>query len=109
MGFYLVDSDDNIILGNIVNDNYCGIDLKRSDYNTISGNTLLGNEECITEVDCIGNEFSNNSCSAYSNDFPFERIFLILIIIGGISGLIVLILLINKSKIRKSKKNSLLS
>ncbi len=108
IGFYVVNSDDNIISGNIANDNYYGIELKSSDYNVISGNTLLGNEVCIIEDDCIGNEFSNNSCN-YSNTFPFELIVLILIIIGGISACIILLIFINKSIMRRSKKSKSLS
>jgi len=77
----------NMLLGNIANNNYRGISLKtcskniitentanynengfyleESNYNIISGNTLKGNDQCIVEKDCQGNEFKDNKHCNY--------------------------------------------
>ncbi|MFX1571535.1 MAG: NosD domain-containing protein [Promethearchaeota archaeon] len=61
-GIYLLYANYCCILENRVNENYYGIYLRHSNYNNISGNILIGNNECIVEIDCIGNIFNNNFC-----------------------------------------------
>ena len=53
------------VSGNIANYNSIGIKLWRYNYNVISGNTLIGNFECIVEIDCQFNEFSDNGDCTY--------------------------------------------
>ena len=52
-----------MISGNTLNNNEYGIFLYISSYNTISGNNLIGNDECIFEVGCQGNIFKDNDCT----------------------------------------------
>ncbi|MFX1379270.1 MAG: NosD domain-containing protein [Promethearchaeota archaeon] len=62
-GIELSDCMYNELLGNIINENsLAGIKLIESDQNLIVGNTLIGNNICISEIDCIGNYFENNIC-----------------------------------------------
>ena len=68
-----------------------GISLWDSDYNNVSGNILLGTEECIKEADCEGNIIENNDCG---------------IIIGYILFFLFCTLLIAVFLIRKKLKKS---
>ena len=64
-----------------------------SNNNIISGNIILGNDECIEEAYCEGNTFENNDCGK-GNGISFEMILLISIISGGAMVGVVTILLI---------------
>ena len=84
-------SDNNDILGNTVNmnENY-GIFLWTSNYTTVSGNELLGNLECIKEVNCKGNEFSDNDGCKYGEGdkeliIPGYNLFFLLGILSGVA------------------------
>jgi parallel beta-helix repeat protein len=61
-GIYLTVSSNNTVLGNTANYNHRGIGLYNSNYNIITGNNLIGNEECIVEENGQGNTFENNYC-----------------------------------------------
>ncbi|MFX0001152.1 MAG: nitrous oxide reductase family maturation protein NosD [Candidatus Hodarchaeota archaeon] len=67
IGIALYYCNNNNVSGNTANDNTLyGILLHESSYNTISGNTLLRNGECIDEVgNCVGNVFSDNGECTY--------------------------------------------
>jgi len=64
-GIYLqATSDNNIIKNNTINRNDLGILLSSSNYNNVSDNNLKDNNWCIFEVDCTGNDLSeNNECT----------------------------------------------
>ncbi|NVM29167.1 MAG: right-handed parallel beta-helix repeat-containing protein [Candidatus Helarchaeota archaeon] len=57
-------SSHNNISDNTINDNYHGIYIiEESSYNTIKGNILYGNIDCICEEEgCIGNVIYDNDC-----------------------------------------------
>ena len=74
-GISLSNSDENDIIGNIINQNGIGLELWQSNYNFIKDNTLLNNEICILEIDCIGNTFENNDCGPK----PLEDLFITII------------------------------
>jgi len=120
-GIYLIDSNYNIISGNTANNNTeCGIFLFHSDYNKISGNTaknneygiflynngyntisaniLIGNGECIVELDCQENVIQDNDCTSevFLNYFP-----IVIIISTTIVGVSVFIIYKNRKKYRK--------
>ncbi|MBA7630233.1 hypothetical protein ES703_37753 [subsurface metagenome] len=101
-GIYLGTSDYNIVSGNTANNNNYGIFLGTSDYNIVSGNTLIGNDECITEVNCQGNKFSDNGDCTYGQGdggIPFELVILISSISGGaVIGVATLLLIRRKRK-----------
>ena len=70
VGIMLSISDYNTIKANIVNFNEVGIslwgyqELGGSNNNSIIGNTLIGNNQCIYEDEnCHGNIFENNNCA----------------------------------------------
>jgi len=99
-GIVLSSSLDNIVLGNTANNNERGIMLiSSSHFNIVSGNTLIGNVECIFEENSQENEFSNNGDCTYGEVILFESIIIILVISGGVViGLATLLLLIRKRK-----------
>jgi len=76
------ESHYNIVSGNIASNNVYGIHLGYSDYNNITGNALIGNDECIVEDNCEGNIFENNDCGE-GDGISFEIIILISVISGG--------------------------
>ena len=92
-GIASVYSNNNMISGNSINynTNY-GTYLRESNYNVISGNTMIGNNHCIIEDNCVGNTFRNNSgcfygepaINAFGNFFLFAVIFLVSMIIFNI-------------------------
>jgi len=89
--------DNNIISGNTANNNQYGIYLYDSNYNIVSGNTLIGNNVCIVEDNCQGNTFSNNGACTYGQSN----------IISGYSffflfGIIPVVLIILSKKAKKS-------
>ncbi|MEE9376470.1 MAG: right-handed parallel beta-helix repeat-containing protein [Candidatus Lokiarchaeia archaeon] len=94
-GIYLSrDSNYNTISNNTANYNEGGIFLWESDFNTISGNTLIGNQKCWEEVDCDENIFENNDCGYFRPAIPgYSLIFLL-----GILSVIVSILISKKIK-----------
>jgi len=99
-GMVLEDSNYNNISGNTANYNHYGICLNGtinggSDYNIVSGNTLIGNDICFVEDNCEGNIFENNDCG-----ISFEMILLISIISGGAMVGVVTILLIRHKRKR---------
>jgi parallel beta-helix repeat protein len=96
-------SDYNNITGNTATFNDIGIFLQSSNNNTILGNNLIGNSVCISEDDCIGNEFGNNSCPYSKGDetisanippFPFGQILVV-------SGILTVLLYIILKKMKK--------
>ena len=101
-GIFLYKSDYNNVSGNTANNHYYGIYLGTSDYNIVSGNTLIGNDECITEVNCQGNKFSDNGDCTYGQGdggIPFELVILISSISGGaVIGVATLLLIRRKRK-----------
>jgi len=62
-GISLLVSDDNNIKNNTINRNSLGILLDQSNNNTVSENTLIDNEYCIFEFECLDNIIENNNCS----------------------------------------------
>lgn len=66
-GIYILRSNNNNISGNTANNNYLsGIELEESNFNNVTGNTLIGNRDCISEKrDCYGNIFSDNGDCTY--------------------------------------------
>ena len=72
LGIYLKStSDNNTIKNNTINRNELGIGLVESDFNKVSENILQDNNWCILEVDCIGNNISNNDCTTPTVHEPF--------------------------------------
>ncbi|MFX0138231.1 MAG: hypothetical protein ACFFDN_31610, partial [Candidatus Hodarchaeota archaeon] len=67
-----------------------------------SGNRLIGNQECIIEVDCEGNVIQDNDCTLMPslNYFP-----IILIISITIIGVAVFIIYQNRKKFRKPQED----
>lgn len=99
----------NTISGNTASNNEYGIYFISSDDNTISGNNLGGNTVCIYEDGCQGNEFSNNLGCTYppppsqpNNGIPPMLILNTFLVIGGISGVLI-IAVIEIKRIRKRK------
>jgi len=78
--------------------------LYSSDVNSISGNSLLGNDKCIVEEKCQGNAFSDNGDCTYGESEdgggnPIELIILISVISGGaVIGVATLLLIRRKRK-----------
>ena len=62
-GIQMTISDFNTISKNNITDNEIGIYLDTSNYNSITENIFIGNEQCIVEVNFIGNNIQNNFCS----------------------------------------------
>ncbi|GAI69132.1 unnamed protein product, partial [marine sediment metagenome] len=77
------------------------------DYNTISGNTLIGNDICIKEAYCTGNEFSDNgSCIPQSEGLiPGYNLFFILGILSVVA--IILSKKMKKTILLKTKNSKL--
>ena len=66
-GIFLIYTDSNIVSQNFANNNQYGISVSySSDYNTISGNNLIGNNVCIIEIESKENEFYDNGSCTYS-------------------------------------------
>jgi len=87
-GIYILRSNNNNISGNTANNNYLsGIELEESNFNNVTGNTLIGNRDCISEKrDCYGNTFSDNGNCIYEGLPPHPND-------GVISGYSLLLLL----------------
>jgi len=98
-GMHLYWSNNNIVSGNTANYNKYGICLEFSNYTTVSGNQLRGNDKCWVEFNCEGNVFEDNDCVAGIPAVPGYGIFFLIGIIGITS--IILILL----KRRKQSKS----
>ncbi|NVM45815.1 MAG: right-handed parallel beta-helix repeat-containing protein [Candidatus Lokiarchaeota archaeon] len=96
-GISLYSSNGNTISGNSVNNNVCGIYLFNSDYNFVSKNSILGNNECILEDNCEGNELNDNICphSQTDNSIPGLNLFFLLCIVS-------VTLIILSKKVKKS-------
>jgi len=94
----------NIISGNIANYNQVGIRLEGTDNNIISGNTLIGNDKCIVEIDCRGNEFKDNEGCRYPNT-SLEYFPIILIISIPILGVSVFMIYKNGKKFKKPQED----
>jgi len=72
-----------------------------SNFNMVSGNTLIGNDECIVEENCQGNTFSDNGECTYgqgNGGIPIEIIFLISVISGGVVIGVAALLLIRRRR-----------
>ena len=93
---------DNTISGNTANNNtYAGIMLEESHDNSITGNTLIGNSECIVEVDCLENEFKDNSCDyGEKPDIPIPG-YNLFFLLGTLSILSIIIIISKKLKEKK--------
>ncbi|MFW9828986.1 MAG: nitrous oxide reductase family maturation protein NosD [Candidatus Thorarchaeota archaeon] len=98
-GIYLSHSNNNILSKNNVNKNGYGLYLLLSHNNSIVGNNLIGNNICISEIDCEGNVFENNKCEQ-NLIFPFEWI----ILIAAFSGVTIISLTILLLYKRNKKK-----
>jgi parallel beta-helix repeat protein len=61
-----------------------GIYLRHSNYTRVTGNTLLGNNECIVEDGCAGNIIENNNCGI-GNPIPGYTWALVLLVVSGLS------------------------
>lgn len=71
IGIYLsYGSDGNQLKNNTINQNDLGIGLDESDFNNVTGNTLIDNSWCIFEIDCEGNLIENNDCSTPTINTP---------------------------------------
>ena len=98
-GIHIRNSDNNEIMGNVINNNdETGIILRESNYNTVSGNELLGNKDCILEFNCEGNEFSNNVGCKYGEKEPTILGYNLLFLLGILSVAVILI----SKKLKKS-------
>jgi len=95
---------NNIISGNIANYNQVGIRLEGTDNNIISGNTLIGNDKCIVEIDCLGNEFKDNEGCIYPKT-SLEYFPIILIISIPILGVSVFMIYKNGKKFKKPQED----
>jgi len=86
----------------MINNTRYGIYLIDSDGNIISGNTFIGNNECIVEDNCLTNKFSDNGDCTYGQEnggIPIELIVGISVISGGtVIGVAVLLLIRRKRK-----------
>ncbi len=80
---------NSTILGNIANYNHVGIRLEGTNNNIISGNTLIGNDECIVEENCQGNIFKDNDCTLTPSLNYLPSILIISIAIIGVSVFII--------------------
>ncbi len=102
-GIYIIYGIDNNITGNTINYNGDdGIFLRGSNTNIVSGNTFIGNQECITEEDCRDNVFSDNgSCNYGEGDgiIPGYNLFFLL------GTLVALSIIIQKKFLKSSKLN----
>jgi len=88
-GIYLYNSDRNSVSGNIANNNYYGINLTKSNFNEITGNTLFDNSICYSEDEFSReNTFKNNLCV---KDKPSDDDWVISGVIGIVVTSIVLI------------------
>jgi parallel beta-helix repeat protein len=103
-GIELDNSDHNLISRNIVKNNIRGIYLSSSDYTIVSRNRFGGNNVCIAEDNCIGNEFRDNGYCTYGQgdkeDISLDLLISSLSIIGGSTIILALLL----SNIKKRKK-----
>ncbi len=100
-GIKLIETNYNIISGNIANENnQTGIELIESDFNLITGNTLIGNNICISEVDCVGNYFRDNDCRTSSEVTLDISGYSLLFLLGIIS----LVFITFSNKIKKSSR-----
>ncbi|MFX0075842.1 MAG: nitrous oxide reductase family maturation protein NosD [Candidatus Hermodarchaeota archaeon] len=103
-GLYLsYESNTNTISSNHATNNEYGIYLITTRDNVISGNYLGGNEVCVFERDCQGNEFSDNSGCDYGESDDNILLYVILIV-GGVS-VIGAITIIEIRKVRKRKES----
>ncbi len=104
-GIYIIYSNDNNITGNIINNNGDdGIFLRGSNNNIVSGNTLIGNQECITEEECQENVFNDNgSCNYGEGDkVPVIQGYNIIFLFGA---LLVLSIILQKKMMKSLKTN----
>ncbi len=106
-GIKLSESNNNKVLGNTVNyNNEYGIYLYlNSNNNTVSGNELIGNSNCIKERESEGNIFENNgSCNYKGEDKKLAIPGINLFFLVGIICIISLILLKSNQYSRKTRK-----
>ncbi|MFX1402667.1 MAG: NosD domain-containing protein, partial [Promethearchaeota archaeon] len=101
-GIELYFSDFNTVSENTANYNFHGIELYHSNFNIISKNTLIRNFVCIYEENCIGNTFNDNGDCTHgqrSSGVPIEMIIVILVITGGATlGLTILLIIRHRKK-----------
>jgi len=88
-----------------------GIFLYYSHDNTISGNTIEGNNRCIQEIECLRNEFSDNGSCTYGEEggngngdgdvIPPELIIIISVVIGGgvVIGIVIILVIRRRRKL----------
>lgn len=99
-------NSNNITRNNATNNQY-GIYLHYSNNNTVSGNGLIGNNVCIFEDNCQGNEFYDNggcipSRNEENNDLPPTIDFTIILLISGLI-IVGIIVVTEVKKFRRSK------
>ena len=101
-GIFLFHSSYNTISGNTANNNAYGIFLYNNGYNIVSGNILKGNDECIVEVNCLGNVIQDNDCTLAPSLAYFPIILIISIPIIAVSGFIIYQ---NRKRFRKPQED----
>ena len=96
---------NNTITGNTAYTNTAintiGIYLLHSDYNIITGNTLIGNGECILEDTCYSNFFENNNC-IYNIQEESEKLVSYIIMILIVISFVAIIIGINMKMIPRN-------
>jgi parallel beta-helix repeat protein len=100
-------SNLNDISGNNATSNRYGIYLQYSNDNIVSGNGLIGNNICIFEEDCKGNDFyDNGECIPSNNEDPNDNPpaldFNLILLLSG-SVIIGIIVITEVRKVRKRK------
>lgn len=104
-GIYLENVNTTQILENsITNNSFIGLYLIQSNYNNITRNFFNGNSKSIEEDDCKGNDFRGNIPPFEQNGSPTPDIFIIAIIILGITTAIISVgIIVYKRKILSEK------
>jgi parallel beta-helix repeat protein len=97
-----VSGANNTISGNIANYNHVGIRLEGTDNNIISGNTLIGNDICIVELNCQGNIIQDNDCTF---ELSLNYLPSILIISTAIIGVSVFMIYKNGKMFKKPQED----
>ena len=104
--FLMYSSNNTTLVGNTANNNKNGTFLDSSNNNKVINNLFLGNGDCYNETGSTGNLFEGNVCTAPAGGLALDlsTILLILVLVeGAVIGLIVVVYLVKKGKIRTKK------